>query len=199
MLCRDFKICPGMHRVTRQDGVTLLELIVVVAVFGVLASIAFLGLDGWHRSRLVAATGTLLADLQTTRMNAMTESSDDDSRGFGLRFLDNQSYKVFEFVDNGVTDFTYEGAAEEVGGYDTEVGNGITITLEESGNPAGVTNALLYDKRGMSRTPNWSSVAGRSYVLRHSSLNQARCIAISQVRIREGIWNSSASPKCQVR
>ena len=195
MQCLDLKTCPGGQRVAGQNGVTLLELLVIVAIFGVLASIAFLGLDGWHRSRLGAATGALLADLQTARMNAMTESSDPDGRGFGLRFLDNQSYKVFEFVDNGVTDFTYEGAAEEAGGYENRVGNGISITLGAAGSPAGVSNTLLYDKRGMGRTSNWSSVIPRTYVVRHSSLARARCITVSQVRIREGIWNGSCTVK----
>jgi len=180
---------------TKQDGVTLLELIVVLAIFGIVASLATLGLDGWHRSRLVSATGGLLSDLQTVRMSAMTESSALNGRGFGLRFIDNNSYKVFEFVDKGTTpyvDFNYEDTTEEVGGYENELGNGISIDPDPTG------QIILYDKRGMSRTTNWSSVANKTYVVRHSSLAQGRCVTISQVRIREGVWNATTS-NCEVR
>lgn len=202
LLCIDIKSGSGARVLRNQKGVTLVELLIVITIAGVLAAIASLGLDGWHRSRLVAATGGLLADLQTTRMSAMTESSDLASRGYGLRFLTDGSYKVFEFVDKGTTpyvDFNYEDTTEETGGYEKVLGSGLSIKLGASGDPTGTSNAILYDKRGMSRTNNWSSVSNRTYVVRHSSLDRARCVAISQVRIREGVWNAAASPQCQIR
>jgi prepilin-type N-terminal cleavage/methylation domain-containing protein len=197
MECRllSFDLTPPSEtrRLIRQDGVTLVELVVVIAIVGVLVSIASLGLNVWHKSRLGAATAELLADMQTVRMNALTESSNLATRGFGLRFMTDDSYKIFEFVDSGATDFNYEGVSEEVGGYEKTLGAGLTVTLGASGDPTGTTKAVLYDKRGLGRSFNWSTVSGNTYVLRHPNVDRARCITFSAVRIREGVWNDSTS------
>lgn len=199
--------CDGMNRagsgrLSNQRGVTLVELLIVVAIVAVMFSIASVGFDGWKKRRLMTATTDLLADLQFVRMSALTESSDDpDARGFGLRFLGNNQYKIFEFIDDETTDFTYEGETEESDRYEKNLSGGITV---ESGTATpliklngGVDEAvLLYDKKGMRRSFNWSSVAGRTYVLRHPGVNKARCVTVAQVRIREGVWNGSA---CELR
>lgn len=202
MLCDGLKKISGDCRLNEQNGVTLLELLVVLAIVAVMVSIGSVGLDGWKKRRLMTATSDLLADLQFVRMSALTESSDDpDARGFGLRFLANNQYKVFEFIDSGTTDFTYQGDAEESDRYEKNLSGGITV---ESGTAtplidlnSGVDEAvLLYDKKGMRRSYNWSSVAGRTYVLRHPGVDTVRCVTVAQVRIREGVWDGSA---CNLR
>lgn len=179
-----------------QRGFTLIEVLTVVAIIGILISIASVGWDILRRQNLSSATTELLADLQAVRLNAMTQSTGSNSRGFGLRFLTNGSYKVFEFVDNGTTAFTYQGTSEESGGYSNVLPDNITVSIGASGSPINLNSGvdeevLLYDKRGITRTYNWSSFGSRTYVLHHSNLAQAKCIAISTVRIREGRWDGS--------
>lgn len=182
-----------------QAGFSIVELLVVIVLLAVLATIGTMSLDGWHKSRLASASAELLADLQTVRMNALTTSSPPpaQSRGFGLRFLSNTSYTVFEFIGDG--DVLYEGLTEENNGRQKIVPNGITIESGTSGTPlinlnGGIDESvLIYDKRGIGRKYNWSSVSARTFVVRHAKLDQARCVSVSSVRIREGMWDDATS------
>ncbi len=175
----------------RLDGFTLIELMIVVALVGIIMSFAVLGFDILQRQSLASATTGFLADLQTVRMNALTKSSAPDSRGFGLRFLTNDSYRIFEFVDNGANNFIYETDDTEKVDYEKTLSSGITVTLQAAGTPVGLDNALLYDKRGMVRSNTWSSVTNRTYVLRHPKVAGAKCVTVSMVRIRGGNWNGT--------
>jgi len=183
----------------KQNGFTLIELMIVIALMGIMFSLASLGFDLLHRQRLSSAAVELLADLQTVRMSALTKSSDSASRGFGLRFLDDSynSYRTFEFTDNGegtpgnADNYVYD-EGEEVVDFEKTLGAGVVVHIGASGEPFGLDKTLLYDKRGMVRDSTWSSVAGRTYVLTHPSVSQARCVTVSLARIRGGIWNGTS-------
>lgn len=184
----------------REKGFTLVELLIVVALMGIMISLASLGFDVLHRQRLSSAAVELLADLQTVRMNALTKRSNPASRGFGLRFLDDSynAYRTFEFIDDGAgtpadaDNYEYNDG-EEVVDFEKELGAGVEVKIGASGDdPFGREKALLYDKRGMVRNSTWSSVAGRTYVLTHPNVANAKCVTVSRVRIRGGSWNGTS-------
>ncbi|PLX85712.1 MAG: hypothetical protein C0617_03255 [Desulfuromonas sp.] len=182
-----------------QKGFTLMELLIGIAVAGILASIAYLGSGFLDKYRLTAASRELLADLQWVRQNAVTRSTPDDpsdpdhaNHGFGIRFDSASQYTLFEFNDDqtGAKEFfKYEGAAEESGPRVKDLPQGATVTKGAAANPTG--EVLLYGRNGMARDRNWSTTDA-TFVLRLHEVSPPRCVVISAVRIREGVWIDGA-------
>lgn len=172
-----------------ERGFSLMEMLIVIALIGTVASILIMNSGFVQRQQLTAASRGLYSDLQKIRQDALTRGSVANSRGFGIRFASNASYSIFEFNDAD-GDFTYDGAGEESGAVQKTLSS-VTITIGAAGDPT--NNILIYDKRGMTRTVNWSSAGGRTYVLRATGgVSQARCVSVSTVRIREGVWNGAS-------
>lgn len=175
-----------------EKGFSLTELLIVVAIMSIVASIAIWGSSSIKNYRLTSASKQLYGDLQKIRVDAMTKSNPSlaNSRGFGIRFSSNTAYTTFEFND-GDTDFTYDGTGEESNTKQFTLPNGVTVTVGDAASPTGNTNIRIYDKKGMMRTDSWSSATGITYVLRLTGVSQVRCVSISTVRIREGVWDGA--------
>lgn len=186
------------HRIDSK-GYSLVEVLVVVALVGVIATIATMGSDFVQKHRLTAASRELLGDLQKIRQDAMTRSNPAlgaNSRGFGIRFSSNTTYTTFEFNDC-TGDFIYDangcaGNREEAGTSQKTLPSSVTVTIGDAGDPTG--NILIYDRRGMARdNNNWNAVGGggRTYVLRRAGVAEVRCVTVTPVRIREGRWDGA--------
>ena len=114
-----------------EFGITLVELMVVIAIIAILAGIGTFGIDSVRRERLSSATRSLLADLQKARSDAMTSgptSSIPNMRGGGIRFSSATSYVVFTFNDS-ITNFGYDDDSEEKNAQTVDLGSSVNLSI----------------------------------------------------------------------
>lgn len=170
-------------------GFTLIEVMIVVAVFGVLTAIAApFTADFIARSRLSSASRELYADLQGLRRDAMTTISAPNGRGYGIRFISDARYELFEFNDLN-NNYRYDaGVGEEFGPEQQDLPANMAFSLGSGGSVPGTV--LLFDKQGLSRSATWSPF-GNAFVIRKAGETQGRCVVVALARIREGVWNGS--------
>lgn len=184
----------------KNEGVTLLELMIVLAIIAVVASLVVIGSGFTGTDRVKSASRELLGDLQRLRMSAMTQQKEDGSapqlRGFGIRFESANAYRLFRFNDSN-SDFIYDGVSEEapLPGESSIRQRDISTALEIRINNDGDLNkpdnhVLIFDFLGFPREADWSfSQVG--VVIQHPYLDdiQKKCISVSFNRIREGLWD----------
>jgi prepilin-type N-terminal cleavage/methylation domain-containing protein len=167
-------------------GITLVELMVVVAIIAILAGITSLGGDLIRRERVASATRELMADLLRTRLNAMTLNS----KGYGVRFESGTRYTMFEFDDCN-DDHAYDisacgGAREESSLLDRPVPSGVVLA-STSGRPFD-NEVLLFDRFGRPRAKEWGFKVMTIVISAGDRALTARCVSVSVNRIRDGIW-----------
>lgn len=179
-----------LMNIKSDKGFSLVELLTTIAIVAILTSIAMMGQGIIKKNRLKAASKGLYADLKKVRQDAMTKSIAAHSRGFGVRFNSNSSYTIFEFNDTN-DNFTDDGTGEESNQSFTNLPEGCSVTLGATGDPTGTSKVLLYDKRGLARPYNWSSLGGRTYVVTFQGVSDKRCVVLDDIRIREGTWDGS--------
>ena len=114
-------------RLEGMRGITLVELIVVIAIMAVLMGFASAGVNMIRGARVTGVTQQLLADIQTARIQAMTH----DTRGFGIRFPSATSYVVFKFDD----------CNDDIS-YDLDTCNGLPRGNRRDGNKSSVSVVL---------------------------------------------------------
>ncbi|HKK00731.1 MAG TPA: prepilin-type N-terminal cleavage/methylation domain-containing protein [Desulfuromonadales bacterium] len=178
-----------------QMGFSLLELLIAIALFGIVVSLATMSMSTAKSANLTALARQLHSDLQAIRLDAMTRGMSTDSRGFGLRFTASNTYELFEYVDNnasGHTAFKWDGADEEIGVVKKDFPTSVSVTIGASGV---VTDddvcVCLYGRHGLAHDKNWGMLQ-RTYVLRDLRVGQPRCLVIDEIRIREGVWNGGS-------
>lgn len=179
-----------------ENGFSMVELLIVVALVAIVAAIAMMGSGTYKGRQLNAASRQLYGDLQKIRVDAMTKGDPTlpNSRGFGIIFTSNLAYRAFEFNDID-TDFSYAGTGEEINTTNVTLAGGIAVTLGNAGDPT--ANVLIFSKQGLAKDFNWSQ-GSRTYVIRLSGISDARCVDIANVTIREGVWNA-ASSSCAIQ
>lgn len=179
-----------------QSGFTLIELMIVVAILGALITVVALTSTSYlKRQSLSASSREVLSDLQKVRMDALTRGSSGNNRGFGIRFASNTEYFSFEFNDAN-NNFVYNGASEELSAKAKRLPNNVTIKRWNGSSLVSPNSSdadvLLFDKRGLLRDNNLSAILGNTFVLELSGVWPSRCVVLSPVRIREGVWNGTA-------
>ena len=192
-------------RIDNCEGVTLIELIVVLSIISILAALVAIGPGFTSTERIRSATKELLSDLQWLRYSAMTQGPDaacPQLRGLGIRLESNKRYKLFRFNDIN-SNFNYDGIGEEQAL--TQVGAGtaqrdiyppLEVKIKKSGELVNPDNAvLLFDHFGIPRQRNLG-FQQMSIVFQNPDMNelQKKCVSVSFNRIREGIWNED---ECQ--
>lgn len=173
---------------TGEKGFTIVEILVVLIIVSILASLAVIGPEFIRNENIAKASKELLADLQRIRQDAMTTGTSVNSMGFGIKFVNAGSYTIFEFNDAD-GDFQYDGTGEEANVIHKYLSSSIVI------NKNGATpdnDVLIYDKRGIPRNSDWT-FAQMTIAVKHESDSSAqqKCVVVSTSRIREGLWNGS--------
>jgi prepilin-type N-terminal cleavage/methylation domain-containing protein len=187
----------------QAKGVTLIELVVVLAIVSVLAALAAIGPGFISTEKVRNATKELLADFQLMRHYAMMQGPDaavSDLRGYGIRFESKNRYRLFRFNDSN-QNFSYDGVAEEsplTSGENASRQRNIPAPLDlkvKSGESlADPENAIvIFDHLGMPRQANFG-VQQISIVIQHPDMGEVakQCVTVSYNRIREGEWDGSA-------
>jgi len=106
----------------KQDGFTMYELLTVIAILAVLASIAVPNIISWRpKAKLRGASNNLRADLQMARLRALREKAI-----VAVIFTAN-GYSIF--IDNGVNPGDWNLDADELLIKSRQLPTGITISM----------------------------------------------------------------------
>lgn len=174
---------------SNRRGITLIELVIVLAIIAILASLAAVGPGFVRNENISRVSRELLGDLQRARQDAMTRSTAANSLGFGIRFANSTSYTIFEFSDNG--NFQYDGAGEEANTDQRNLTSSIVIQINDSQE----YNVLIYDKLGIParfKVSGERALGNMTLVIRHQSESaRDKCVTVSFNRIREGLWDGT--------
>jgi prepilin-type N-terminal cleavage/methylation domain-containing protein len=198
-------------RIKNECGFTLVELIVVIAIVGILATFAVMGTAVIRKETVTSRTKEIFADLQKARADAMaggTSSTDVIPRnihGVGIQLTSPTTYVIFRFNDvlpmaaliTASGDYQYNGAAEQLiiqtvtlSSVELRVLNGAVLTP-----PAATPNdTIIFDRFGYPRQTNWTLITNMIIAVRNPNLaGFTRCISIQTNSIREGFYNVATS------
>jgi prepilin-type N-terminal cleavage/methylation domain-containing protein len=187
----------------QSKGVTLIELVVVLAIAAILAALAAIGPGFISTEKVRNTTKELLADFQLMRNYAMMQGPDavaSDLRGYGIRFESKNRYRLFRFNDSN-QNFSYDGAAEEAPLTSAEsaarqrnIPAPLDLQVKRGGSLADPEDAIvIFDHLGMPRQANLG-VQQMSIVIHNPAMGEVakQCVTVSYNRIREGEWDGSA-------
>jgi prepilin-type N-terminal cleavage/methylation domain-containing protein len=187
----------GMNR-CKNSGVTLTELIVVIAIVGILVVALGFSFQGWTgKYKVEAATKQIYSDLMDARARAMQFNRD--------YFVDFPSATTYRMTEDTNDNFAFEPGAG-----DTVIPT-FPKTVEYTLNWISVPNitlanvVIVFDKRGLIsiydrtvapitlQTPNPGTIS-----LTSTADPDYDCIVIASTRINIGKWNT-ATTSCDAK
>jgi len=185
--------------VLNGKGMTLVELVIVLAIITIVIAIAAVGPGFIGTERIKSASRVLLADLQYLRQSAMTRGPDNKApalRGFGVRFESANSYHLFRFND-GNANFMYDDTSEEsaLPGESAPrkryIPKHLKLRIKASNRLEDPRDkVMIFDHHGIPREKQMGFQL-MSIVIENPDLSDApkKCVSISFNRIREGAWD----------
>lgn len=155
-----------MRQVRNIDGLTLVEMLIVIAIAGILMAIATIQFGQWTRKyNIEREIKELYSDLMNARMQATTKN-----RNNGIRLVSSTQYRTLDDLNN-------DGDFNDAGEVSPNTKN-LTNQMSWNGNPPANTD-LTFNSRGLassSGTISITNTVGAGY----------DCIAISTTRINMG-------------
>ena len=174
-----------------QKGFSLIELMVVVAIIGIMASLAYVGMEFIEKERVKSATRQLLADIQKARVDSLTSTPASDAiQGHGIRFSAG-SYTIFTFDEDELStkDFNYSGQTEESNPRDVSLSASLALSWSDPNDAI----VLIYNRFGFPK--RYKSDGSDSFTLSANAMDISitstgsdltKCIKVTENSIREG-------------
>lgn len=180
-----------MKRKKGMRGMTLFEMLLVIAIMAICAGFAPHGMDLVRRERVASVARMLYADIQKARVEAVTRGGD----GFGIRLASRNAYVMFKFNDCN-NDSNYDsnscpgGTREETDVMQRELHSAVELHKTNPSTDVG-NEVRIFDRFGSPRCST-GGVGGITILVGdNQNSGPVRCISISTNRIREGIWKGS--------
>lgn len=174
-----------------QSGFSLIELIIVIAIMGIVMAISTISFNSWQtKSRIESQTREIYADLADARTKAFTQK-----KVHGIVFQPN-SY-VMKSYSSEVEYASITGAAA----------NGVVISskslkygITKTDTATAFTDlSVLFDITGLTSTTPSTSTFGFTIVVNPVNISPAiNCLVISVARVNMGKWNATTS-KCEFK
>jgi len=180
-----------MMKTNGMRGVTLIELMLVIAIMAICAGFTSQGMELVRKERVASAARMLYADIQKARVDALTK----DGNGFGIRLVSQHSYVMFKFDDCN-NDSNYDsntcanGTREETDIMQRELHP--SVVLHKTNISTDVNNDVrIFDRNGIPRRSTGGMGGITILVGDNQDAGPIRCISISTTRIRQGFWKGS--------
>ena len=135
---------PGADTMRRQSGFTLMELMIVIAIIGILAGIAVPNFMGYlPKYRLKSAVDDLFTNLQFAKMTAVRNAADC----------------TVNFTSSG---YTIESEGQTIRSVNlADYGSGVTFARPPGETKAAYPDSISFDSRGMTTINGYASLTNQ--------------------------------------
>jgi len=131
----------SMKTIYKTKGFSLIELMIVIAIAGILAALAVPGWLAWRaNAKINGAATNLRGDLEMAKMRAIKENGT-----VAMEFINSTSYRIF--IDSGATSYTWEAGETILRNRQLVPGVSMTI-LSGFGVNANSLNSTGFNGRG---------------------------------------------------
>jgi len=133
-----------MNHASRNAGITLIELLIVIAIIGIIAALVTLD-AGWFQreGRVTEARDRLVADIEDVKLKSLAQVP------HAIKIINSTSYKIVKLNDTN-SNFKWDSGEDT-----TDIDNS-TVTLATNVKISGPSGSLLwFDRKGNAKSSTW--------------------------------------------